>query len=83
MGTVVKMKDRWGSRTVKQALSAANTEIILLQKNVKVNRIYIQNIRRINIIRSRYQKCVKADYGNLTITCQMEWHCNRISTEIF
>lgn len=82
MGTVAKMKDRWGNTTVKQIL-AANTEIIPLQKNIKVNRIYIQNISRINFIRSRYHKCVKAVYGNLTITREMECYCNRINTEIF
>lgn len=71
MGTAAKM-DRRGNRTVKQAPAAANTEIIPLQKNINVNRIYIQNVSRINFIRSRYQKCVKAVYGNLTITCQME-----------
>lgn len=65
MGTVAKMKDRWGNRTVKQALAAANTKIIPLQKNIKANRIYMQNISRINSIRSRYHKCVKAVYGNL------------------
>lgn len=32
--------------------------------NIELNRIYIQNIRRINFIRSKYQKCVKAVYGN-------------------
>lgn len=83
MGTVAKMKDRWGNRTVKQALAAANTEIIPLQKNIKANRIYMQNMSRINFIRSRYHQCVKAVYGNLTITRQMECYCNRINREIF
>lgn len=32
--------------------------------NIELNRIYIQNIRRINFIRSKYQKCVRAVYGN-------------------
>lgn len=59
MGT--QMKDRWGSRRVKQASAA---EKKTLKMNMELNRIYIQNIRRINFIRSKYQKCVKAVYGN-------------------
>lgn len=69
MGTVAEMKDRRGNRTVKRASAVEKTDnITQLQKNLSVNSIYIQKIWRLPFIRSRYHKCVRAVYGNLTIT---------------